>query len=321
MCSVNKNDCRLYVKYLKGNNIKLLIDTYVNMSTSDTITFRYDKEGFRVNEVDDSANPTILIDNTTLVKNFAEYHLKNDKPYSFFIKTRHLQKILKNLRKKDMVTFFIPDSDRMNLCIVITPADTSEGRTEESTITANKCDPGNIVFVSSIGVDDDGNEYDNYYNPKKISSSDFQKTKKITTISSNHVIIEMYKSDFISFQSSDGGTCSTKSSFGSIPSPSSEDGGGKEEVSSESESENESESEDDSHTEDEDDNKEETSKEIEHYLAEFTPKIFTTLLKLPGIDSNMNFYAPRRSGVHLKIEMTNECIGTVTCFIKETEKK
>ena len=156
-----------------------------------------------------------------------------------------------------------------------------------------------------------------------IGATDFQKIKKMATVG-KEIVVKIQKDSYLSFYSN-ADIFSSELEFG--------------EILSEDETESEDESEDEYHVSDNEEligddeeyeSEEETTSDVEvptpkddepsWYEATFYTSMFSLLVKLPGLCSQMQFYAPR-FGYPLKIKMDagtgNSILGVIQVYIKD----
>lgn len=332
---------RVFCEFLRGSGTKLVTEVLSEMLGEKPIILVFSRDGLRINHV--NASGTMLLDSMTPISHFRRYRLRKPSllraqasggasaeaeerghEYVVAVVARHLQRILKNLRKKDVVTLFVEQNDKERLGISINQSDSIQ-RIETSHITANKVVPEKLRFVPLHSTDEDGRLVDNFWPPHKLASAEFQKTKKIAANVSDFVHFDLYKDRYISFYGGDQNTYSTRVEIGSLD----DVGSSEDEYSAladpDGEDANEDSGEDAGADADGDDEEREESshqppKLLHRFHGSFDKETMQVLLKLPGIDANMNFYAPRVSmKTPLKIEMINEGIGTVTCFVFPNE--
>ncbi len=119
-----------------------------------------------------------------------------------------------------------------------------------------------------------------YKNPMVIDASGFQKTKKIATSINKIVAVEIQGNNYISFAVNKN-VIDTKTEFGEID-------------------------------EDED------APEI--YSEEFFITTFSPLLKLPGLCTQMQFFAPSIRKYPMKVSMLAGTLGKISVFIKDSHQ-
>ena len=321
----------------KGYTLKVMIDS-LSLAMPRTI-FEAKKTGLYHRRSNDGE--FILYDINFPRENFRPYVCRKEMAFSVNIK--HLQKMVRNVKKKDSVTLYITKNRRDRLYVVIRPSGASAGynsRLEDLYVTISHAKEEELIQVGlpEYYTDNEGNEHKVYGFPKVIDSSDFQKIKKMTTVG-KIVEIQMQKNNYISFCCSNGELYGTRLQFGQIvddpEETDSEDDENSEGITRKSktklkdrkkEIEEEYDSEEEYDTEEETEDEEESTgrsddedeEEIKGwYEAEFYMNIFNMLMKLPGLCTQMQFYAPKAERYPLKIKMQAGGLGTISIYIKD----
>jgi hypothetical protein len=302
-----------FAEAVKGYTLKVMIDS-LSLAMPRTI-FEVKKSGLyhrRSNE-----GEYILYDIDFPRENFRPYICI--KELTFSVNIKHLQKMVRNVKKKDSVTLYINKNRMDRLYVVIRPAGASAGynsRLEDLYVTISHNKEGELgeVGLPECYIDSQGKEHKVYGFPKVIDSSDFQKIKKMTTVG-KIVEIQMQKNNYISFCCSNGELYGTRLQFGQIV-----------------ENPENTESEEDIETDYVEIEEKETKKKMfdeEYefaeegeeikgwYEAEFYMNIFNMLMKLPGLCSQMQFYAPKIKRYPLKIKMQAGGLGSISIYIKD----
>lgn len=182
-------------KTREGYALKILIELLQN--NIKTACFEVEKSGIRLRMMD---NPkTILIDLELEADNFSVYRYKPEERLYLGINLAHLHKMLKPIRKKDSVKFFIDDEVPTELGIEIIPAENNRRTTSKI----------QIQNIQSLDID----LPDGYQKPVNVPSSEFQKmTKSLSQISN---ITRITASGFcIRFSSDAGGVMKRYTEFG-----------------------------------------------------------------------------------------------------------
>ncbi|RLI50339.1 hypothetical protein DRO61_03975 [Candidatus Bathyarchaeota archaeon] len=319
-----------YADAAKGYTIKVLIDVLAGSLSRTSI--RLKNKGIFIKDADCKKHMLFYI--SLLREKFRNFRCSKEMIFSLNLK--HLQKMVRNVKKKDSMILFIEKSKPDKLGISIRPeggATRRSSRTETMYITIQK-DSNDIVEdfrLPEIHETDEGDEVKVYGHPMVIEAPDFQKIKKFSSIG-KEVMVKMQRSNYISFYCDSGEIYSDELSFGethnTLDSESdtddseydSEDSGiESEELTHESEGEGESEDESgEREDESSEDYSDDDSDEIpELYQAEFFMSTFSLLVKLPGLCSQMEFYAPRVECYPLKIGMNAGFLGDIKIFIKD----
>lgn len=278
-----------YAEATKGYTLKVMVDSLaVSMSRT---TFRMTKEGFFHRNTDE--NKHILTDINFPMKNFKRYICQ--KNIQFTLNIGHLQKLMRNVKKKDSVVLYITKKDTEKLFLAISPSNPSNDhntRMETVFISIQCLEKQEIIHdLPEIYESEDG-EVEVYDQPKVVEATDFQKMKKMTSVG-KIVKVEMQGSNYISFYGDNGELYGSKLEFGEIE-------------YDESEEENSNDSGDG---------------EIKNwYEAEFYMSIFSYLMKLPGLCTQMQFYAPKVDRFPLKIEMQAGNLGNIMVYVKDSQQ-
>lgn len=326
-----------FAEALKGYTFKVMIDS-LSLAMPRTI-FEARKSGLYHRRSNDGEY--ILYDINFPRENFRPYICR--KELAFSVNIKHLQKMVRNVKKKDSVTLYITKTRPDRLYVAIRPTGASSGynsRLEDLYITISHAKEEELIQVGlpEYYVDENGEECKVYGYPKVIDSSDFQKIKKMTTVG-KIVEIQMQKNNYISFCCSNGELYGTRLQFGQIvdnpEETDSEDNYSEneenfdekdkssskkslKEETSEEEEEISEEEEEISEEEEEEGYKTDEDDEIKGwYEAEFYMNIFNMLMKLPGLCTQMQFYAPKANRYPLKIKMQAGGLGTISIYIKD----
>lgn len=317
-----------FAKAVKGYTLKVMIDS-LSMVMSRT-TFRVSKKGFFHRAADEATH--VLFDVEFPRSNFRPYVCRRKKDILFSLNLKHLQKLVRNVKKKDSIIMYISARKPNTLVVVILPCGLTSGydqRSEELFVTISKVENEETVELPELSYDEEeGKKIKVYGYPKVIDASAFQKVKKIATIG-KIVSVEMQKNNYIAFSGDRGELYGTQLIFGKIlDDPETEDedenteeysSGEDEDESSEEEIEEYSDDEEDeisSSEYDEDDDKMEDIKGW--YKAKFNKNLFEVLFKLPGLCSQMEFYSPKVARYPLKVRMLAGTLGYITVYLKDT---
>lgn len=322
-----------YADAAKGYTIKVLIDVLAGSLSRTSI--RLKNKGIFIKDAD--AKKHMLFYISLLREKFRSFRCTKEMMFSLNLK--HLQKMVRNVKKKDSMILFIEKSKPDKLGISIRPeggATRRSSRTETMYITIQK-DSNDIVEdfrLPEIHETDEGKEIKVYGHPMVIEAPDFQKIKKFSSIG-KEVMVKIQRSNYISFYCDSGEIYSDELSFGEIhdtlnsESETDDSEYDSESESDSSESESDSEEETSRDEEDEDEEEEDESEEDDEYTndesedipglyqAEFFMSTFSLLVKLPGLCSQMEFYAPRVECYPLKIGMNAGFLGDIKIFIKD----
>jgi len=322
-----------YADAAKGYTIKVMVD--VLSGALPRTTFVLGREGISTRRQDDNGH--ILFDVVLPREKFREYKCR--RPMNVSLNLKHLQKMVRNVKKKDSMVIFI-DRDKKKsgkLGLSIRPEGGAAQRTSRNEtvyIAIQKEEIVQRLDLPEIHVADDDEKIPVYGFPMVIGATDFQKIKKMTSVGKN-IVVKMQGSNYISFYS-DSEVFSSELEFGRIeddPESESEDDfedesegniSDDEEVTCGSESE-ESENDESDAPESENDESDSEGSMITPkgwYEATFYTSMINLMVKLPGLCSQMQFFAPR-FGYPLKIKMDagtgNTTLGTIQVYIKDMD--
>jgi hypothetical protein len=324
-------------KVTKGYIPKVAFDA---LSTNmQKIPLQLTKKGIYIRVGDKEPEPIlkshVMWDMTWSRNKFVEYKCK--KRGTISLNGKHLHKLLKTVKKKDSLTFFINKSNLDQLFITIQPAGTGTGAVRKSeTVVASIQWVDNIVReIPGKYIDEKNITKEAYGDPMVIASTDFQKIKKLTSICKTSITIIIQKSNYISFRVSQDKTMGNILEYGELSmydedSSDSSDSNDSQDSKDESEESECSEKNTEESSESENKNKpapaeiknsDPFSKYPEIYKKEFDAELFSSLVKLPGLCTQMEFYAPKVAHFPLKMTMTaSSGLTEISVFIKDKEQ-
>jgi len=293
---MNRRDCIFYGEVVKGYIIKTLIDVLVG--SFNRTCFTVTKDGVFLRECD--KNRSILFNIELYREKFKKY--KCDADIHFSANVKHIQRLIRNLKKKDSLILGIRRSSPEMLCIMICPArkpDNTNFRMETADIRIQLESQPNSVVIPDPSV---------YSYPYVIDAGEFQKVKRIASVAKTIRVI-IRGDNYLGFLC-DKEIYSTALHFGDpqateIPkiSRSPEDPADPyDSVES---------------GEEEEDLKSGTGKEMREYTADFHSSLFNHLVKLPGLCTQMQFYAPIEELWPLRIRMEAGLLGNIEVYIKD----
>lgn len=300
---VSPKNTVFYAVASKGYTLKVLIDVLSGVVSRTTVFLSED--GIRIRKM--NQNKMILFDCFLEREKFRSYHCKKSKRIS--LNLVHLQRIIKNVKKKDSMTLFIakkgPDdpenSEKLGLIIRPEGSSSKQSRTETNFIVVkDESDPSKNTTPSLPEYHQDGEENIPVYEyPVVIDSSDFQKIKKLTSIGKT-ILVNIQSHNYISFYCDSGDIYSSMLEYGMKM------------------EESDSESDEDDESDDED------SSPKGWYEASFYTSIFNLLIKLPGLCSQIQFYSPKIPGYPLKLKMNagtgQSILGDIQIYIKDIDQ-
>ena len=291
-----------YAKASKGFIPKTMFDALA--TSMNRITLRLTKDGIYMRQTDteEIRYSKILWDVAWDRKNFSKYiHRKS---FNITLNSKHIQKMLRSVKKKESVAFFITKDDENCIQITIQPTGTQpDGPVERSeTVSLSiyhvKDEDLSIPELPDVWVDEQNIERKAYGYPMVIGASDFQKIKKMSTTAKT-INITIQRNNYISFYAGDTMVLSSRLTFGELTmNP---------DIDSEDEYETVLSEEND---------------EYPHlYKQSFNMVLFASLIKLPGLTTQMEFYAPKFEGFPLKVTMNDIAgLGVITVFVKDQEQ-
>ena len=304
-------DKSFYADVAKGYVIKVLVDVLASALSRSVIELS--ETGIFLKQ--DNKNSSMLFDLALQRENFRQY--KCDKTLYMSVNLKHLQRLIRNVKKKDSVTLFIERDDQTKLYVVIRPdsANKKTARSEKVSVTIqllSKVDKLAELGESSYGF------------PMVIEASDFQKVKKMISVG-RKIKIKMQGSNYLSFYCDDGGINTAELTFGEIVSPVVEKSvkkSSKKKEQSDSESEHSEKKKSKKGKKKSDSEEKETPKVSSEdiYDADFYTNMFTLLIKLPGLCSQMQFHAPTIEGYPLRIKMLAGLLGMIQVYIKDASQ-
>ncbi len=325
------DDKTFYAKAVKGFIPKTTFDSLA--TSASRITMKLKKNGIfiRQPDCDDIRWSHMLWDVDWPRKNFATYKCK--KEYCIMINAKNLQKMLRNVKKKDSLSFFISGSDETQLGLAIQPSGAA---------TDGPASRAEIVYLSVQHVEDvhhdlpemyenDKNKLVNAYGqPIIIGATDFQKIKKMSgTVPI--LTVRIQRGNYIAFLAGENKVMRTELTFGELETnPESEEDEDK--VESEEEETPKKKGKKGKKDNKNKKDKKETAKDVTAtavnnnggsiypnvYEKDFTMTLFVPLVKLPGLTTQMEFYAPKIDHFPLKISMSaTSGLGNITVFVKD----
>lgn len=182
-------------KTREGYNLKIFAELLQN--NIKTGCFQIDERGMRLRMMDN--HRTILIDTELDAECFSVYKYKANEKMNIGINLTHLHKMLKTVKKRDSVQFFIDDSSPTDLGIKVIPK-------ENNRVTTSFI---KIQNIQNLDID----LPDGYHKPVIVPSGEFQKMCKGLTHISNVTRITS-KGFLIRFSSDAGGVMKRFTEFG-----------------------------------------------------------------------------------------------------------
>jgi len=322
---MEEGDCVFYAKITKGYVPKVAFDA---MATNlQHIPIKLSKRGMfiRLADRDEVVSARSMWNISWERKKFSEYKCTKTKTIS--INVKHMQKMLKNVKKKDCLTFYITKTEPNKLYLLIQPSVAqNKGISARAETVFLSIKQVNVVVpdLPDTYVNENGEKENAYGNPMVIESANFQKIKKMTSVCKTTIKVKIQKNNYISFCVGDDSVMGSHLEFGELTYAPEEDYQSEEtEESGEEEgSAVESESEQQESSEQEEEDEEESGEKEYPYIYEkdFDVSLFTPLVKLPGLCTYMEFYAPKVVNFPLKVNMASTSgLGDVTIYLKDRE--
>lgn len=191
---------RFYAETPYGYIIKVMTEVLHGCLTNEAY-FQLESSGIK-SICSDNRNTT-LINVDLQMENFDVYQCK--KETTIAVNLKHLQKLLKNIKKKDSISLFITEkiSNKLGIRIVPVMVNKKSERAETSYISIRK------VTYPSIAVPE------GYYYPKVIPSTEYQKMcKKMGVVPEKVITITIQENNYVSFLCDGGDIISSEIEFG-----------------------------------------------------------------------------------------------------------
>lgn len=292
----------------KGFIIKVLIDTLV-AGTLQRGCFKIDQDGIKLRQSDQGN--TILYDVDLSRKNLKNYIC--NRPQTISVNLKHMQGLLKNVKKKDSLSIYI-DPDTIGTLTISIRQDRENNRLEVNRIAYQE--ERSHIFTN---LPEGGYSY-----PMVISAADFQKIKRLTSIAKT-ITIKMQSNRYLSFGSDAGVVFDSELTFGEMLET---------ETSTHSDSDSDSEIENyneeeiswytDGDMSEEEDQPGTQTESLAVFTSHYYSSILNKLVKLPGMCSQMQIYAPQIPHYPLLIEVSagqgGYLLGDVKVFIKDVSQ-
>ena len=184
----------------KGYILKVLIDALAQPLPRTYMSL--DKEGISICQPE--SGETTLFDISIPREDFRKYKCKAPKTISF--NTKHMQKLLRNVKKKDSITLFIDNKNVGKIGITIRPESSRKTIRFETNYIVYQEEPD----YTPCDLPDGG-----YKDPVVIDSSDFQKIKRLTTVG-KIINVVMQDDNYLSFKCGTSDVYSSELGFGEL---------------------------------------------------------------------------------------------------------
>jgi len=306
-----------YAEAQRGYVVKVMFD--VLAAKLHYLYLRTTEKGIEILEADEAAK--ILFHVVLPRENWRIYHY-NDFGGGVSINAKHLYKLLRNVKKKESASLFCEKADPRQLGLTIKP-ENATGR------HVSRSETNYFVICQKDTECENSVPEDKYYHhPIVITSSDFQRAKKLSGVGRD-IRVTMQSCHYLQFSCGTTGVYSTKLEFGTrVPRPEPKASSpvtppvtpitGSKITKKEK-----------CKAADPNPHAKAEPEEVEDdgygdYVAEFQSSMFNQLVKLPGLCTQMQFYAPKNGKVlpryPLKIKASAGTLGTISIFIKDSEQ-
>jgi hypothetical protein len=318
----------------KGYILKITIDSLAHLNRGH---FVIDNNGIRLRQADKHNFSMYDMDyNRKYFRNF-----KCTRPLAISFNLKHMQSLLKNVKKKDSVTMFIDQTKPNKLFVTIRPDGPRKNtRFETNSIVYQEEKDYKLMDLPEGG----------YKHPMVIDGTDFQKIKRLTGLG-NPISITIQGNNYLSFKCDAGVVSDSELGFGELTDEDSESDPGSEESYPSTDTDTDTDYDDpDEECGDcglsdsrctckcdecgnllrkcrcENDGQpsydELDSGEIKGlFSAQYSPTLLTKLVKLPSLCTQMQFYAPTIPQFPLLIEVKTGqggyTLGTIKVYLKD----
>lgn len=183
----------------KGYIIRVIVDTLCSAGINRGI-FVIDRSGIVLRQND--KDKTILYDIELPSVNLSDF--KCSKNMAISVNLKHMQGLLKTIKKKDCISLHVLAKNQGKLFITIQPDGSREIARFEIKSIAYQVEQNYVLS----GLPDGGYQY-----PMMITSTDFQKVKQLTAIS-KQITVRMQNNNYLSFECDAGPVMDSKLVFG-----------------------------------------------------------------------------------------------------------
>lgn len=189
-----------YGEASKGFILKVSIDTLCGPLQRGI--FVIDKDGIRLRQTD--LGNTVLYDLNFPRKHFRGY--KCVRPITISVNLKHMQNLLRNVKKKDSLALFIDPKEGEKFFITIRP----EGARKNTRFETNS-----VVYQEEKDYKMDDLPDGGYGFPMVIEAADFQKIKRLTSIG-KIISVMIQKDNYLSFKCDAGVVFDSELGFGEL---------------------------------------------------------------------------------------------------------
>lgn len=189
-----------YAEISKGYILKVMVD--ILTGPLQRAYLNIDKDGIKLRQSD--LGNMVLYDIDLPRKNFRPF--KCSKQMTISVNLKHMQGLLKNVKKKDSITMFIDPKYEGKFVIMIRPdAGKKNARTETNSIVFQEEKDYKFISLPEGG----------YLYPMVIEATDFQKIKRLTTIG-KFVNVTIQRDNYLAFTCDAGVVYDSSLEFGEL---------------------------------------------------------------------------------------------------------
>lgn len=247
-------------------------------------TIRVTKDEIMLRETDEKSR--LLIDCSFDRKTQRDFYLKNNKPIAFSVNLKHVEKMIRSVKKKDCMILYI-DEEKKDKLVIQVMTNGTDGRPpgrKETHSFAIKYEPiDHSVSLPNVAILD-GKEIQVYDNPLVVSSLEFQKIKRMISVGKK-IEVRIQDDQFANFYA-DLDMMASNIEFGIEKECKCKKG----------------------------------KCNCNEYRADFYSDMFNVLVKLPGLSSQVQIYAPRETGFPLRIGMKAGEFGEINVYAKDVKQ-
>lgn len=303
---ISPDDCVFFCEAAKGYVIKIIIDTLAGRLQKTKLIITPD--GIFINETDEKT--TILFNIELLRQNFRQF--KCIKKLCVKLNLKYLQRLIKSTKKKDTMSIYIK-KDNLNVLFfkVCQESDDILKSISETNYIPIEHEDIPEKFISST---------DGYRYPVVMAPQHFQKIKKLIGIRNKLLNITIQRSNYIKICTDDSSNYGSDREIGKLVASYEEDLSS---TTSTEEKKSKKSKADKSSSDKKDASNKVSQKSIEYphlYNENFEADQFSALIKLAGLQQQIQFYSPENKGYPLLIKLLASNLGNIDIFIKDIER-
>lgn len=274
----NLDDTIFYAHVTKGYTPKVIFDSITTKVLKIPIILSPEGMTICVSDKESIQESHSMWETTWDYRKFIKYECKQSGTIS--INLPGLRKMLKNVKKKDQLTFYIHKDTPNILKMKILAYRTEDSLPEVETVTVPLQWTDYVPpHIPPQYTDENGEIQDAYGRPMIISAGNCQKIKKLTTIAKD-IVLTIQENNYISFSSSNTSVMGSNFEYGALK---------------------------------------EQSDSL--YKKEFDKSLVGSLVKMPSLCEQMEFYAPLCEDYPIKVRIP-VTLGfcDVNFYIKDNEQ-